>query len=65
MNEPILERGVIKLVGEMKIFSNEEKLLVPRPLKLVKSSENHKSCKNYGSWYRKIPNFGKYSHFTY
>ena len=65
MNEPILERGMINLVGEMEIFSNEEKSLVPRPLKLVKSSENDENCENVGFWYRKILNFGKYFHFTY
>jgi hypothetical protein len=36
MNEPILERGMIKLVGEMKIFPNEEKFLGPRPPKTGK-----------------------------
>ena len=40
MNEPIPDRIMTKLVCAMKIFLNLEKLLVPRPLKLAKSTKN-------------------------
>ena len=31
MNEPILERGMIKLIDEMELFSKIDDFLVPEP----------------------------------
>ena len=56
------------LVCAIGIFLNMEKLQVPRPLKLVKSTENDQNCKKiafFDEISADITNFGKYFHFGY
>ena len=63
-----MERKMTNLKGEIEIFSNVEKLQVPRPLKLVNSTESDQNCKEIPLFTQisaDTTNFGKYFHFGY
>ena len=67
-NEPIFERIMTNLVRAIGIFLNVEKFQLPRPLKLIKSTENDQNCKEFPFFTKisaDITNFGKYFHFGY